>query len=144
MASKRELVIAAIVALVKAALPDAEVTRNAAKAQSVYAGGAVFVEDGDPGEPEVDLSPVTYYYTHRIPLKVAAYSSGTKTREQAVDAMMAAVGEKIAEDTTLGGLCLYIEPEAPTFENITATGAAAGQMAEAAVIATYATSNPLT
>jgi hypothetical protein len=144
MASKREQVIAAVTALVKAALPDAEVTRNAAKAQGVYAGGAVFIEDGDPGEPDVDLSPVTYYYTHRIPLKVAAYPSGSQTREEVVDAMMATVGEKIEADTTLGGLCLYVEPEAPTFENITATGAAVGQMAEAAIIATYATSNPLT
>ena len=87
MASKRETVLAAVKSLVAAALPGAEVKRNLAKAERIPPGGLVVIRDGDPGEPEVSLSPLTYLYSHRIPLEIAAYESATLTREQVLDAM---------------------------------------------------------
>ena len=81
MASKRETVLAAVKALVAAALPGAEVKRNLAKAERIPPGGLVVIRDGDPGEPEVCLSPLTYLYSHRVPLEIAAYESATLSRE---------------------------------------------------------------
>lgn len=63
MTSKREQVLDAIKALVAAALPDADVKRNLAKADRIPPGGLVIVRDGDPGDPEVMLSPLLYIYT---------------------------------------------------------------------------------
>ena len=59
MASKRETVLAAAKTLVAAALPGVEVRRNLAKTERIPPGGLVVIRDGDPGEPEVSLSPLT-------------------------------------------------------------------------------------
>jgi hypothetical protein len=141
--SKREQVIEAIVALAAAALPAAKVERNAAKPERIPPGGLAIVRDGDPGEPEVLLSPLTYLYVHRIPLEVAARESGPQSREQALDAMLAAIGAAVAADRTLGGLCEFIEAEAPATADIEASGTQAVRWADAAIMASYATSDPL-
>ena len=91
MASKRETVLAAVRALVAATLPNAQVKRNLAKAERIPPGGLVVIRDGDPGEPEVTLSPLSYLYSHRIPLEIAAHESAALSRERALDAMLTAI-----------------------------------------------------
>lgn len=144
MASKREQVLEAIKALVASALPSAEVRRNLDKPERIPPGGLVIVRDGDPGEPEVLLSPLTYIYEHRVPIEVAAFASASLTREQALDQMLAAIGTAVAADRTLGGLCEFLETEAPTSDDLETAGAISGRWADAAIIASYATANPLT
>lgn len=143
MTSKREQVLDAVKALVAAALPDADVKRNFAKAERIPPGGLVIVRDGEPGEPEVVLSPLTYIYTHRIPIEVAAYETSSLSREQVLDEMLSAIGTAVATDRTLGGLCDFIEAEAPATDDVEMTGARAGRWADAAVIAVYGTADPL-
>jgi hypothetical protein len=144
VAGRREQVLEAITALVASALPSAEVKRNLDKPERIPPGGLVIVRDGDPGEPEVLLSPLTYIYEHRVPIEVAAFASATLTREQALDQMLAAIGEAVAADRTLGGLCEFLETEAPTSDDLETAGAISGRWADAAIIASYATANPLT
>lgn len=142
-ASKREQVVTAVKALIAAALPMAEVTRNPAKAERIAPGGSVIVRDGDPGEPEVDLSPLTYNYTHRIPLEIAAYESASKSREEVLDDLLTRIGAAVAANRTLGGLCQFLEAEAPNSDDLDAAGALAGRWAEAVIVASYAASSPL-
>lgn len=137
MASKREQVLQAIVALVQAALPTADVQRNRSSPVRVGAGGAVTILDGDPGEPEVDLCPLTYNYSHGVPLAFAGASMA------AVDDMMRAVGAAVEADRTLGGLCHFLETVAPDGEPLDAAGAEAAAQAEAGLRAEYSTSSPL-
>ena len=144
MSSKREQVIAAVHALVAAALPLTGVKRNLDKPERIPAGGLVIVRDGDPGEPEALLSPLSYTYSHRIVLELAAYASVTQTREQVLDAMLSAIGAAVMANRTLGGFCMFLETEAPSSDNLEAAGAASARWAEAVIIATYTTSNPLT
>jgi hypothetical protein len=143
MSSKRETVLAAVNALVAAALPGADIKRNLAKAERIPPGGLVVIRDGDPGEPEVSLSPLTYLYSHRIPLEIAAYESATLTREQVLDAMLGAIGAAVMANRTLGGLCDWIETQAPVTEDIEAPGALPGRFADLAILAVYATNDPL-
>ncbi len=143
MASKRETVLAAVKALVAAALPGAEVKRNLVKAERIPPGGLVVIRDGDPGEPEVSLSPLTYLYSHRIPLEIAAFESATLTREEVVDAMLGAIGAAVMGNRTLDGLCDWIEAEAPVTDDIEALGAMPGRFADLAILAVYATTDPL-
>jgi hypothetical protein len=143
MASRREQVMEALVALLAGALPGALVRRNLAKPERLPAGGLVIVRDGDPGEPEVLLSPLTYIYTHRVPLEIAAREGTTQSREQVLDAMLAAVGAAVRADRTLGGLCEFLEAEAPATADIEEAGAAPGRWADAVIAATYATADPL-
>ena len=144
MASKREQVIEAVKALVASALPNAEVKRNLDKPERIPPGGLVIVRDGDPGEPDVLLSPLTYVYEHRIPLELAAFPSSTLTREEALDQMLSDIGAAVAADRTLGGLCEFLETEAPVTDDLETAGAASGRWADAAIVASYSTTNPLT
>lgn len=143
MASKREQVLDAVKALVVAALPNADVERNRAKPKSVAPGGTVIIRDGDPGDPEVDLSPLTYNYTHRIPLEIAAYETQSQSREKVLDALMSAIGAAVAADRTLGGLCDFLDAEAPTTDDLEAAGAVAGRWADAVIVASYSTTSQL-
>ncbi|MBQ1542336.1 MAG: hypothetical protein IIZ63_10070 [Caulobacteraceae bacterium] len=142
MSSKRERVLGAIKALVVAALPYADVVRNADQPDEIAPGGSVIVRDGDPGEPEVDLSPATFNYQHRIALEVAAYQSGSRSREQVLDDMLGAIGDAVRADRTLGGLCDYLEAEAPSTDDLRALGAEPARWADAVIVASYATSDP--
>lgn len=143
MASRREQVVTAVFALVASAVPSAEVKRNLAKPERIPPGGLVIIRDGDPGDPEVELSPLAYIYSHRIPLEIAVSDVPAETREQALDGLLAAIGAAISADRTLGGLCDFVETEAPSTDDLEATGALAGRWADLAIVATYATADPL-
>jgi hypothetical protein len=143
MASRREQVITAVLAIVASALPNTEVKRNLVKPERIPPGGLVIIRDGDPGEPEVELSPLAYIYSHRIPLEVAVYDAPVGTREQALDGLLTAIGTAISADRTLGGLCDFVETEAPSTDDLETTGALAGRWADTAIVATYATADPL-
>lgn len=136
--------IDAVKALLAGALPLAEVKRNLDKPERIPASGLVIIRDGDPGEPEVLLSPLSYTYSHRIVLELAAYASDPLTREQALDAMLSSIGAAVVANRTLGGMCIFLDTEAPSSDNLETLGAASARWAEAAIVATYTTSNPLT
>jgi hypothetical protein len=142
MSSKREQVLQAVLALVAGALPGAEVKRNLAKPERIPAGGLVIIRDGDPGEPEIMLSPLTYIYTHRIPIEAAVYNAASPN-EQALDAIFGPIGSAVAGNRTLGGLCDFIEAEAPATADVETAGAVAGRWADAAIVAVYSTPDPL-
>lgn len=143
MTSKRETVLAGVKALIASALPNAEVIRNLAKPERIPPGGLAIVRDGDPGEPEVVLSPLTYIYTHRIPIELAAYETSSEIREQALDSMLGAIGAAVVADRTLGGRCDFVEAEAPATGDIETAGARTARWADAAIVAVYATTDPL-
>jgi hypothetical protein len=143
MTSRREQVLDGIKALIASALPNAEVKRNLAKPDRIAPGGLAIIRDGDPGEPEVILSPLIYIYTHRIPVELAAYETSSESREQVLDGMLGAIGLAVMNDRTLGGLCDFMEAEAPATDDIETAGARPGRWADAAIIAVYGTTDPL-
>lgn len=143
MSSKREQVLDAIKALLSSALPNADVRRNLAKPERIPPGGLVVVRDGDPGEPEVMLSPLVYVYSHRIPIELAAYETSSQSPEQVLDEMLGSIGVAVSGDRTLGGLCDFIEAQAPATDDVETAGARAGRWADAAIVAVYGTSDPL-
>jgi hypothetical protein len=143
VSSKREQVLDAVKALLSSALPTADVRRNLAKPERIPPGGLVVVRDGDPGEPEVMLSPLTYLYTHRIPIELAAYETSSQLPEQVLDEMLGAIGVAVSGDRTLGGLCDFIEAQAPATDDVETAGARAGRWADAAIVAVYGTPDPL-
>jgi hypothetical protein len=117
MTSKREQVLDAVVTLITAAAPEAKVERNLAKPERIPPGGLVIVRDGDPGEPEVTLSPLTYVFSHRIPIEIAVHQANDP-REQALDAILGQIGIEVAGNRTLWGLCDFLEAEAPATSDV--------------------------
>lgn len=136
----------AIKALIAAALPGASVRgldADAAKPDRIPPGGLVVVRPGDPGPATIDLSPLTYNYDHAIPVEISGYASVARTPLEVIDDMLVAIGIAIAANRTLGGLCLWLDAEAPAIDDITAEGAPAGAGADLIIIASYVTTNPL-
>lgn len=143
MTSKREAVLGAVRALIAGALPAADVKRNLAKAERIPPGGLVVLRDGEPGEPGVTLSPLTYHFEHRIPVEIAVNETAGTPREQALDTVLQAVGAAIAANRTLGGLCDWIEAEAPATDDTEALGSTPVRFALLTIVAAYATADPL-
>ncbi|WP_267395578.1 MULTISPECIES: hypothetical protein [unclassified Sphingomonas] len=144
--SKRIEVPEKIKAIVKFALPTVDVRgmdTEEAKPERVGPLGMVIVRSGDPGDPEVDLCPPTYWWEHRIPIELAAYQTASGNARAALDDMARSIWALIEADRTLGGLVLWTEAEAPTDGEVDQTGAKAIGWADFAIIATYSTASPL-
>lgn len=145
--SRRLDVLKAIKDMIAEALPNADVIgldNDDAIPTRPTPGGRVIVRSGDPGEPEIDLCPLTYNFEHEIPLELTGWRDGGKTSEVVLDVMMMAIGEAIEEDRTLGGLCTWMEARSPLTDDVFLEGAAPEDRADLVIVATYATTNPLT
>jgi hypothetical protein len=108
--------------------------------ERVPAAGLLILRDGEPGEPEVTLSPLRYHYQHRAELEAVVQGA---TRDTAFDTLMASVGAAIAVDRTLGGLCDWVEAEAPRPVDLPVEGAAGLKAAVILVTLHYSVSDPL-
>ncbi len=109
--------------------------------ERIPAAGLIILRDGQPGEPEVTLSPLRYHYQHRAELEVVVQASNG--RASAFDTLIAAIGTALEADRTLGGLCDWVEPEAPASVDLPIEGAAALKAAVITVVLHYTTTGPL-
>ena len=140
MISIRETILAALhVQLQTLAAP---VLRGDVLPERIPPTGLIILRDGKPGEPEVTLSPLTYFYEHRAELEVVI-QAGTG-RDALFDALTAEIGAVLAADRTLGGLCDWVEAEAPEPVDLPIEGAAALKAAVIFVVLHYASPDPLT
>lgn len=139
MPTTRETILTALHARL-VALPAAAL-RDEVLPERITAPGLIILRDGEPGEPEVTLSPLRYHYQHRAELEVIV-QAGT-SRASAFDALIAAIGTALAADRTLGGLCDWVEPEAPASVDLPIEGAAALKAAVITVVLHYTTTGPL-
>ena len=139
MASKRELVLAALHARLQTlAAPS---LRGDVLPERIPATGLTILRDGNPGEPEVTLSPLTWFYQHRAELEVVIQAGSG--RDALFDTLTADIGAALASDRTLGGLCDWVEAEAPEPVDLPIEGAAALKAAVITVVLHYATPDPL-
>ena len=138
MPTTRETILAALLARLTA-LP-ATALRGEVLPERVPAAGLLILRDGEPGEPEVTLSPLRYHYQHRA--EIEAVVQGT-SRDTAFDTLCASIGKAIATDRTLGGLCDWVEAEAPQPVDLPVDGASSLKAAVIQVVLHYTTADPL-
>ena len=139
MPTTRETVLAALHARLQ---PLAALTlRDEVLPERISAAGLIILRDGQPGEPEVTLSPLRYHYQHRAELEIIV-QAGTG-RASAFDDLIAAIGAALEVDRTLEGLCDWIEPEAPASVDLPVEGAAVLMAAVITVVLHYTTTGPL-
>lgn len=117
------------------------VLRDEVLPERIPSSGLIILRDGQPGEPEVTLSPLRYHYQHRAELEVVVQAGSG--RASAFDDLIAALGAALEADRTLGGLCDWIEPEAPTSVDLPVEGAATLKAAVITVVLHYTTPGPL-
>jgi hypothetical protein len=138
MPSSRETILTALHVRLSA-LP-ATALRGEVLPERIPASGLLILRDGEPGQPEVTLSPLSYHYQHRAEIEAVGQSAD---RDAAFDTLTAGIGAAIAADRTLGGLCDWVEAEAPRPVDLPVEGAASLKAAVILVVLHYSTSDPL-
>jgi len=139
MPSKRETILSALHARLQTLA--APILRGDVLPERIPATGLIILRDGKPGEPEVTLSPLVYSYEHRAELEVVIQAGSG--RDALFDTLIADIGAALASDRTLGGLCDWVEAEAPEPVDLPIEGAAALKAAVITVVLHYATPDPL-
>jgi len=139
MPTSRETILTALHA--RLSTMPATALRGEVLPERVPTDGLLILRDGEPGEPEVTLSPLRYHYQHRAELEVVV-QSGTG-RATAFDTLTASIGTELATDRTLGGICDWVEVEAPNPIDLPVEGAASLKAAAIAVVIHYSLSDPL-
>lgn len=138
MPTPRETILSALHAQLSV-LP-ATVLRGEVVPERVPAAGLLVLRDGEPGEPEITLSPLRYHYQHRAEIEAIVQGA---SRDAAFDALCASIGTAVASDRTLGGLCDWVEAEAPRPIDLAVEGAASLKAAVIPVVLHYTTTDPL-
>ena len=138
MPTARETVLAALHARLSA-LP-ATALRGDVRPERVPAAGLLILRDGEPGESEVTLSPLTYHYEHRAEIEAVVQGAA---RDATFDTLCSSIGAAFAADRTLGGLCDWVEAEAPRPVDLAVEGAATLKAAVIRVVLHYSLADPL-
>ncbi|MDT8853912.1 acyl-CoA transferase [Paracoccaceae bacterium Fryx2] len=135
----RETILTALADLLRL-IPFVPVLRGEVLPERVPAAGLLILRDGDPGDPAVTLSPLLYHFQHRTELEVIVQCAG---RDAAFATLCGQIGAVIVTDRTLGGLCDWIEAEAPRPVDLAVEGAATLKAAVITIVLHYSTADPL-
>jgi len=142
MPTPRETILQALLAALQT-VPAATVLRGAILPERIPAGGLLILRDGDPGTPDVTLSPLQYHYEHRAEIEVIVQGKTPAARDAAFDILLAELASTTTADRTLGGLCDWVEAEAPQPVDLPVEGAEALKAAIVPINLTYTTADPL-
>ena len=142
MPSKREQVLSTLFDQLRT-MALASVKRNEALPQAVPAVGLVILRDGDPGEPDVTLNPVHFYYSHRAEIEAFVPQPASGSGDAALDILLGKIGAALAADRSLGGLVENLTWSAPETSVLTIEGAVPILCARVIVTLEYLTADPL-
>jgi hypothetical protein len=139
MPTTRETILSALHARLQ---PLAALTlRDEVLPERIPLAGLIILRDGQPGEPEVTLSPLRYHYEHRAELEVIVQTAGNQAAT--FDVLIAEIGTALETDRILGGLCDWVEAEAPVSVDLPVEGAVTLKAAVITVVLHYTTTGPL-
>ena len=138
MPTTRETILQALHTLLQT--QPAPALRGEVLPERVPAAGLLILRDGDPGEPAVTLSPLRYHYQHRAEIEAVVQGAN---RDAVFDTLAAGVGNALAAERTLGGLCDWVEAEAPRPVDLAVDGAATLKAAVIPIVLHYASADPL-
>ncbi len=142
MTSTRETILQALFAKLQI-ISDAKVLRNEVLPERIHGGGLLILRDGDPGQPEITLSPLSYYWQHQAALEVLVSHADAAQRDAMLDDLFQAIAEVLADDRTLGGLCDRVMPDAPIVTTLGIDGAPSVKASTVNIELIYTTADPL-
>ena len=138
MPTLRETILAALHARLSA-LPTTAL-RGEVLPERVPIAGLLILRDGEPGEPDVTLSPLRYHYQNRAEIEAVVQGND---RDTAFAALCASIGTALDADRTLGGLCDWVEAKASRPVDLPVDGAASLKAAVIPVILHFTMADPL-
>ena len=137
--TQRETILAALSDLLRT-LPQVTALRGEVLPERIPSAGLLILRDGEPGAPEVTLSPLRYHYQHHAEIEAVVQGAN---RDATFDALCASIGTTLANDRTLDGLCDWVEAEAPQPVDLPIEGSASLKAAVIPVILHYSMTDPL-
>lgn len=119
------------------------VLRNESLPEKVPVEGLLILRDGDLGEPEVLMSPLSYYWEHIASLEVFVQAVDADERNALMDSLFQDIADVLAENPMLDGLCDRVEAQAPDTNSIAIEGAAHIRAAIVPIELIYTTASQL-
>ena len=138
MLSARETILTALYA--RLSMLPARALRGDVLPERIPTEGLLILRDGEPGEPEVTLSPLRYHYQHQAEIEAVVQGPD---RDADFDTLTASIGAALTEDRTLGGLCDWVEAEAPQPVDLPVDGGTSLKAALITIVLQYSTQDPL-
>lgn len=124
-------------------LTGPDIRRNEPLPAIIPEAGLIILRDGQPGEPEILLSPTRYIYQHQAEVEVLIQDADQTQRDARLDTLLVAIGEALDAAGTLGVPVDVCRPGAPEFLLEHTEGAPTVKAAVVPVILEYSTLNPL-
>ena len=144
--SPREQAIGALFAVLgqlSLGASGAAVKRNAALPERVAEHAFVILRDGEMGEPDVSLSPLTYHWQHQVVIELFVAHPDASERDARMDGLLTELAGLIEADRTLGGVIEYVEIGPPKFDELAPDGSSGIKACLLPVVLHYSSSGPL-
>ena len=141
--SQRESAIGALFDVLGQLSLGATVKRNAALPERVTDQAMAILRDGDMGEPEVSLSPLTFHWQHHVAIELFVADTDTSARDARMDGLLMELATLIEADRTLGGVIEYADIGPPKFDELAPDGTSGIKACLLPVVLHYSSSGPL-
>jgi hypothetical protein len=141
--SQRESAIGALFDVLGQLSLGATVKRNVALPERVTDQAMAILRDGEMGEPEVSLSPLTYHWQHQVAIELFVAEPDASARDARMDCLLMELATLIEADRTLGGVIEYAEIGPPKFDELAPDGTSGIKACLLPVVLHYSSSGPL-
>ena len=141
--SQRENAIGALFAVLGQLSLGTTVKRNAALPERVADHAMAILRDGEMGEPEVSLSPLTYHWQHQVAIELFVADPDANARDARMDGLLVELAALIEQDHTLGSVIEYAEIGTPKFDELAPDGTSGIKACLLPVVLHYSSSGPL-
>ena len=141
--SQRENAIGAVFAVLGQLSLVTMVKRNAALPERIADHAMAILRDGEMGEPEVSLSPLTYHWQHQVAIELFVADPDANARDARMDGLLTELAVLIEADRSLGGVIEYAEIGPPKFDELAPDGSSGIKACLLPVVLHYSSSGPL-
>ena len=141
--SQRENAIGAVFAVLGQLSLVTMVKRNAALPERIADHAMAILRDGEMGEPEVSLSPLTYHWQHQVAIELFVADPDASTRDSRMDGLLTELASLIEADRTLAGVVEYAEIGQPKFDELAPEGTSGIKACLLPVVLHYSSAGPL-
>ena len=141
--SHRENAIGALFAVLGHLSLGATVKRNAALPERIADHAMAILRDGEMGESEVSLSPLTYHWQHQVAIELFVAEPDANARDTRMDCLLMELAALIEADRSLGGVIEYAEIGPPKFNELAPEGTSGIKACLVPVVLHYSSSGSL-
>ena len=141
--SQRENAIGALFAVLGQLSLGTMVKRNAALPERIADHAMAILRDGEMGEPEVSLSPLTYHWQHQVAIELFVADPDASTRDARMDGLLTELASLIEADRTFAGVVEYAEIGQPKFDELAPEGTSGIKACLLPVALHYSSAGPL-